>query len=116
MDFKWICDILKNLYKYGLSRFVGIGKAELSYRDMLTAYVYKHQHYLQPINPQLDNEVLFIGILDTTPINGQNTRFYDNDEQAFGDGVAYLVDYYLSNTNTYGLPFGTKKKQVEYGS
>jgi hypothetical protein len=99
-----------------LSEYVGIGKTKLSYKDMIMAYSYKNKTYFSEPDIMSNNNICFLGILDTTPVNGQNIRFYDNDEQAFGDGIQYLRDYYLSNTNTYGLPFGTKKKQVEYGS
>jgi len=51
-------------------------------------------------------------------LNGSGGGFdpygeFDNDIAAFAGGVPYLSYYILSETNTYGLPRGIVKKQVE---
>lgn len=110
------CNFFYRFYNYVLNKYYGIGKGSLSYKDRLFAYLNIHWEYLDYAAQSTDISTTFVGeIIASTQVipKPTSTKFYENDQAAFDDGVSKNDIYYLSQNNTYGLPFGTPKKLVE---
>lgn len=111
------CNFFRRFYNAGLSKYLGLGNTVLSYRDLLMAYLNINSTYITSTDTTTTiTTTNFVGVvtpggeITTTPVS---IAFYYNDQDAFDNGVAINDDYYLSADNTYGLPFGTRKKLVE---
>jgi len=112
------CGFNYRFYNYALAKYYGIGKGELSYRDLLFGFLNVNWEFLPSDTVgTTESNTVFVGqiLLSSTivPIPEDPTKFYENDQAAFDDGVAKNAIYYLSQNNTYGSPFGTPKKLVE---
>lgn len=111
------CNFFYRFYNYTLNKFYGIGNSTINYRDLLYAYLNIHWQYLPASAGGSANITTeFVGsIVSNTSVLPTATPalFFENDQAAFDGGVAKNDIYYLSQDNTYGLPFGTPKKLVE---
>lgn len=110
------CGFFTRFYTYTLAKYYGIGKGSLSYKDRLFAYLNMNSHFLDVAVGDVEQNTEFIGaVVPLTTVLPTITpdRFYDNDQDAYDNGVQKNDIYYLSDTNTYGLPYGTPKKLVE---
>lgn len=109
------CSILNRFYYKSVYEGYGIGKDPVTNKDFVLAYLsqnsafvnYKNDKYM----PTDSTASKFTGILnvDGTVTQGLVTLFYDNDQAAYQAGLNKSDCYYLSQTNTYGLPMGISK-------
>mgnify|MGYP003452589159 FL=1 len=107
--------ILNRFYYKVLFEGYGVGKDSVTNKDYILSYLgqnsafvnYKNDTYM----PTDSTASKFTGILnvDGTVTQGLLTLFFDNDQAAYQAGLNYHDCYYLSQTNTYGLPMGIPK-------
>lgn len=109
------CNILNRFYYKALSEGYGIGKNPLTKKDYVLVYLGGNSAYINYQNdtymPTDSTASKFTGILnvDGTVVQGQVTLFFDNDQAAYQAGLEKGDCYYLSQTNTYGMPMGIPK-------
>lgn len=118
MDFsKNNCNLFYKFYTYVLAKYYGIGEKVITDKDRLLAYLNINWQYLEiPSDGTTIANTIFVGqvVSSTTIIEPDKvSKFYQNDQDAYNNGVGKDEIYYLSLDNTYGLPYGTPKKLVE---
>lgn len=106
--------ILNRFYYKSLNEGFGIGKNPVTQKDYILSYLGQNENYLNYGSQNFDSKNLirrFVGILNTngTVTAGQMTKYFDNDQKAYQAGLVKGDCYYLSQTNTYGLPMGIPK-------
>jgi len=112
------CSVLSKFYNHTLAKYFGIGKSDLSWRDLLISYMYMNNRFLSIPDSYVEPNTKFIGVIlaDNTLIPGETSatpKFYINDQDAYDNGIKKNEIYYLDINNTYGSPYGTPKKLVE---
>lgn len=113
------CSILNRFYYKTVYEGYGIGKDPVTYKDYVLAYLGQNSAYVNYQNdtymPTDSTASKFTGILNTDGTVTQNllTLFFDNDQVAYQAGLNKGDCYYLSQTNTYGLPMGIPKLITE---
>lgn len=113
------CSYFLKHYKYVLTKYLGIGNCLLNYTDLLYSYTLLNSSFLpaevQPVTSVTTTKFIGIVTSDGTLLAGETTvvEFYINDQEAFDNGVEKNKIYYLSQDNTYGLPYGSPKLLVE---
>lgn len=109
------CSILTKFYHKSVFEGYGIGKNPVANKDYVLAYLNMNNAYVNYCNddymPTTNMASKFTGILnvDGTVTQGLFTLFFDNDQAAYQAGLNKKDCYYLSQTNTYGLPMGIPK-------
>jgi hypothetical protein len=106
--------VLNKLYKNILRLRYGIGQTKAVFKDYALSKLYTEQCYIE--DPQTSTVTplsKFVGIINDDFSLSSYIGFFDNDDHAMQFGVPVGGDYYLSKINTYGLPFGMRKKVSE---
>lgn len=92
----------------------GIGKTNLTYKDYLSSLMATNHCYVQAKVSKIPNTPpTFVGIVNSDFSLSSSIGYYDNDDHAMAFGVPVGGDYYLSRQNSYGMPFGIRKKVSE---
>ncbi len=113
------CSILNRFYLKSIHEGFGIGKDPVTNKDFVLAYLGQNSAFVNFKNdrymPTDNTASKFTGILNVDGTITQNlfTLFFDNDQAAYQAGLNLGDCYYLSQTNTYGLPMGIPKKITE---
>ena len=106
--------VFSTLYKNILRLIHGIGTTKATFQDYAMAKVYTNECYIKT-HPSVvpTPTVKFVGIVGEDLSMAKYIGYFDNDDHAMQFGVPVGGDYYLSQSNTYGLPFGMRKKVSE---
>ncbi len=112
------CKLFNQQYKYVLSRYLGIGQKDIDWSELLHSYLLLNNSFFpQEVTEIFSVTTRYVGIVtsDGTLLPGETTviKFFINDQEAFDNGVQKDKIYYLSENNTYGLPYGSPKLLVE---
>lgn len=106
--------VFSTLYKNILRIIHGIGTTKSSFQDYAMAKVYTNECYITNAPKVVPiNSTKFVGIVGEDLTLSKYIGYFDNDDHAMQAGIPVGGDYYLSQTNTYGLPFGMRKKVSE---
>ena len=107
--------VLNRLYKNVLRLRYGIGQTKAEFKDYALSKLYTEKCFLEDSSGagQVTPVSKFVGIINDDFTLSSFIGFFDNDDHAMQFGVPVGGDYYLSKTNTYGLPFGMRKKVAE---
>ena len=110
------CNLFNKFYSYVLNKKYGIGNGKISYKDLLFSYLNVNSNFLSIDEGDVSLTAQFIGVItqdnQLLPPNIAH-GYYINDQDAFDSGIPKNSMYFLSQDNTYGMPFGTPKKLVE---
>lgn len=102
------------LIKSLLKEVHGIGNTKMTYKDYLSSLMATNYCYIKPeVSGQSNTTSKFVGIVNSDSTISSAIGFYDNDDHAMSFGVPVGGDYYLSKQNSYGMPFGMRKKVSE---
>jgi hypothetical protein len=101
------------LIKALLKEAHGIGKTKMTYKDYLSSLMATNYCYVKRTSEESNPNKQFVGIVNSDFTISSSIGFYDNDDHAMAFGVPIGGDYYLSRQNTYGMPFGIRKKVSE---
>ena len=106
--------INNKLYKNVLRETYGIGQTKMSYKDYLLSMLFTNECYVEETSSSTTStQARFVGIVNSDFSLSSYIGFFDNDDHAMAFGVPVGGDYYLSQQNTYGMPFGMRKKVSE---
>lgn len=115
---KYLSDVL---YKNLLHRRYGIGHTKITYKDYILSKLFTEYCYTETIDMATCKKTgntkskyyNFVGIVTQDYVLTDNIGYFDNDDHAGQFGVPVEGIYYLSKSNTYGLPFGMVKRRAE---
>jgi len=110
------CNFYYNFYKNLLRIYKGIGNIVLNDKDYLLSYYKFNENYMSNCKVTKQNATQFSGIM--APIFCGATiekikYYFANDQEALVNGLIKGESYYLTQTNTYGLPAGILKEITE---
>lgn len=112
------CHISDMIYKNVLRETYGIGDVKIDYKMLTLSKLFTNSCFSEQIISgggigSSQQSYNYVGIVNSDFNLDQFIGYFDNDDHAGANGVPVEGIYYLSQTNTYGLPFGMSKRRAE---